>query len=499
MKANQKSARCTTGVAGLDEILRGGLPRHRLYLVQGNSGVGKTTLALQFLLEGVRLGEKTLYFALSETHDEILEVAESHGWSLDNISIFELSAMQQQRAQNAQNTLFHPADIELNTTTEALLKEVDRVKPSRVVFDSLSEMRLLADNPLRYRRQTLAMKQYFVGKNCTVMLLDDRTGMDPSDHQVQSIAHGVITLEKRPVTYGKPRRTITVDKVRGVKYNEGQHDYVIETGGVVVFPRLIATEHPTDFTDEPISSGVKELDSLLGGGLDRGTSTLIIGPAGTGKSSIAFQHAIAAAERGEKSMIFLFDEHVKTITSRAAALGPPIEKYINSGMITICPLDPAEISPGEFAARIRSAVLEDDIRVIVLDSLSGYLQAMPDEKFLMLQLHELLSFLRNQGAVALITMAQHGLVGPMKSPLDATYIADTVIMLRYFESEGRVKKALSVVKKRSGQHEDTIREFRLEPGGIRVGPPMVEFHGVLTGVPTYHGSNESILKHSKEI
>ena len=493
MKANQNVSRCRTGIEGLDEILDGGLPPHRLYLLQGHSGVGKTTAALQFLLEGVRLKEKSLYITLSETHEELMEVANSHGWSLDSLAIFELSAMQQQLAQSAHNTLFHPADVELNTTTQTLLKEIERVKPSRVVFDSLSEMRLLADNALRYRRQILALKQFFIGKRCTVLLLDD-PGMGSVDHQVQSIAHGVITLEKRPVAFGNPRRAITVDKVRGLKYSEGSHDYIIQTGGIRVFPRLIAADYPADFPDEPVSSGVKELDALLGGGLERGTSTLLIGSAGTGKSSIAFQHSITAAERGEKSLIFLFEENFKTITSRTTALGAPIQKHVKSGMIDMRHVDPAEISPGEFAYEIKNAVIERKVRIIIIDSLSGYMQAMPDEKFLMLQLHEMLSFLRQQGTVVILTLAQHGLVGDMHSAIEATYIADTVIMLRYFEVGGRVKKALSVVKKRSGIHEDTLREFRIDQTGMRVGEPLEEFQGVLTGVPTFYGKKEEMLK-----
>lgn len=487
----------TTGVIGLDIILDGGLPRNRLYLVQGDPGVGKTTLALQFLLEGVRAGEKVLYIALSETRDEILAVAESHGWNLDRLEIFELSALEQQLAQTKQNTLFHPSEVELSKTTKMLLDEIERVKPARLVLDSLSELRLLAESPLRYRRQILGLKQFFAPLQCTALLLDDRAGLDLADHQVQSIAHGVVTLEKRVTDYGAPRRTLTVEKLRGLAFQEGSHDYVIKSGGVQVFPRLIAAEHQRDFVDEPISSGLAELDALLGGGLDRGTSTLILGPAGTGKSSIAFQHAIAAAERGEKSLFFLFDESIKTITKRTTALGMNLQKHVESGFIVLQPLDPAGISPGEFSSRIKEAVLEQKVSVVVIDSLGGYLQAMPNEKMLNLQLHELLTFLRQQGVVSIITLAQHGLVGTMKSPVDVTYIADTVVMLRYFEAAGRVKKALSVIKKRSGAHEDTIREFRIDATGLRVGEPLVNFQGVLTGVPTFSGNQQEMLKEQK--
>lgn len=488
---------CATGIAGLDTILGGGLPGNRLYLVQGDPGVGKTTLALQFLLEGVRGHEKVLYIALSETRDEILAVAESHSWNLDDLEIFELSALEQQLAQTKQNTLFHPSELELSKTTKTLLDEIERVMPARLVLDSLSELRLLAENPLRYRRQILALKQFFAPLHCTAIMLDDRAGLEAADLQVQSIAHGVISLEKRITDYGAPRRTLTVDKLRGVAFQEGSHDYIIQTGGVQVFPRLIAAEHQTDFVDEPISSGLTELDALLGGGLDRGTSTLILGPAGTGKSSIAFQHAIAAAERGEKSLFFLFDENVRTITKRTTALGMHLQKHVESGSICLHQLDPAEISPGEFAFRIKHAVLDQKISVIVIDSLGGYLQSMPNEKLLNLQLHELLTFLRQQGVVTIITLAQHGLIGAMESPVDVTYIADTVLLLRYFEADGRVKKAVSVIKKRSGAHEDTIREFRIDATGLRVGAPLTEFHGVLTGVPTFRGGQQDMLKEQK--
>ncbi len=485
---------CATGIAGLDAILGGGLPPNRLYLAQGDPGVGKTTVALQFLLQGVRAGEKALYIALSETREEIQAVADSHGWNLNDLEIFELSALEQQLWQTKQSTLFHPSELELSKTTKMLLDEIERVKPARLVVDSLSELRLLSENPLRYRRQILGLKQFFAPLSCTAVLLDDRSGLEVADLQVQSIAHGVITLEKRITDYGAPRRTLTVDKLRGVAFQEGSHDYLIQTGGVVVFPRLVAAAHHVDFVDESISSGLPELDALLGGGLDRGTSTLIMGPAGTGKTSIAFQHAIAAADRGEKSIFFLFDESINTITKRTTALGMQLQQHVESGRIALQQLDPAAISPGEFGARIRNAVLQEKVSIIVLDSLGGYLQAMPNEKLLNLQLHELLTFLRQQGVVTIITLAQHGLIGAMESPVDVTYIADTVLLLRFFESAGRVKKAVSVIKKRSGAHEDTIREFRIDATGLRVGAPLTDFHGVLTGVPTFRGHQQEMLQ-----
>jgi circadian clock protein KaiC len=490
----KKHKNCCTGIEGLDDILRGGLPENRLYLIQGDPGSGKTTLALQFLLHGVAQGEKCLYITLSETTDELNGVADSHNWSLNSLAIFELSAMEQQVAQSAQNTLFHPSDVELNKTTKALLAEVDKAKPTRLVLDSLSELRLLAENPLRYRRQMLALKQYFAGRNCTVLLLDDQMTSTAADQQVQSIAHGVLTLTKQRVDYGVQRRRVTIDKLRGVKFREGPHDYVIETGGIQVFPRLVAAEHHKTFSDEPISSGIKELDALLGGGLDRGTSNLVLGPAGTGKSAVAHQFAVTAAERGEKCLLFVFDENIKTILRRTTSLGLPLEKYVTEGKVKLRQIDPADVSPGEFAYQIKRAVVEEDVRLVILDSLIGYLQAMADERFLSLQLHELLTFLSQQGVVTIITVTQHGLIGAMQTPIDVTYLADSVILMRFFEAGGEVRKAISVIKKRSGAHEKAIREFMIDQKGVRVGEPLHKFHGVLTGVPTLGEDAPAMMK-----
>jgi circadian clock protein KaiC len=492
-KKLDRSAQSPTGISGLDHVLCGGLPPNRVYLIQGDPGVGKTTLALQFLLEGSRAGEKSLYITLSETKEEILEVANSHGWSLDGMVLFELSAMEQHLARSAQNTLFHPSEIELNKTTQTLLDEIERVQPKRIVIDSLSELRLLSETPLRYRRQVLGLKQFFAGRGCTVLLLDDQTGAHGSDLQVQSLAHGVITLEKKGSEYGTQRRRLRVDKLRGVKYHEGDHDYVIDTGGIRVFPRLVASEHRTEFTGEAISSGIKEFDQLLRGGLDRGTSTLLMGPAGTGKSIIMYQHAITAAKRGEKSLIYVFDENLNTIMRRTKQLGMPLEEGIQSGLIQIQPVDPAELSPGELTYQISEMVKKTRVGMVSIDSLNGYFQAMPDERFLTLQLHELLTFLAQHGVVTILTLAQHGLIGTMQSPVDLTYLSDTVILLRFFEAAGKVRKAISVIKKRSGAHEDTIREIKMDQGGIRVGEPLVEFHGILSGIPTFKGKTDAML------
>lgn len=477
--------RLATGNDGLDSILEGGFPANRLYLVEGDPGTGKTTLALKFLLEGAARGEPVLYVTLSETREEITDVAASHGWSLDGVTLYELVPSEESLKAETQYTIFHPSEVEFGETTTAVLEEVERIQPRRVVFDSLSEMRLLARDPLRYRRQILALKQYFAGRQCTVILLDDRTST-ASDLQVRSIAHGVIELEQLALDYGAERRRMRVVKLRASRYRGGFHDFRIETGGVVVYPRLVAAEHRVAFPHEMITSGVAELDALVGGGLDRGTSTLILGPAGSGKSSIAAQFAAAAAERGERAASFLFDEGVNTYLSRASGLGREMKELVEAGHMSIQQIDPAELSPGEFAHFVRRAVDRDGARVVVIDSLNGYLQAMPDERFLTVQMHELLTYLNQQGVVTLLVLAQHGFMGSnMGTPVDVSYLADTVLMLRFFEARGEVRRAISVVKKRTGYHENTIREMRMSGGGIAVGEPLRDFQGVLTGVPDY--------------
>jgi circadian clock protein KaiC len=473
----------TTGSEGLDHILNGGFSPNRLYLIEGDPGAGKTTLALGYLLQGAHQGEKGLYLTLSETREEINDVAASHGWSLESINIRELVASEEALTPDSQYTMYHPAETELAETTKAMLEEVERVKPNRVVIDSLSELRLLAQNPLRYRRQILALKQFFTGRQCTVLLLDDRTS-DDTDLQVRSIAHGVLSLEQLSPEYGAERRRLRVVKMRGKKYRGGYHDFVIMKGGLDVFPRLVAAEHHQAFVREKAESGLKPLDSLLGGGLDRGTSTLIIGPAGSGKSTIAVQYVVAAAARGEHAAIFAFDESRNTLLTRTAALGIGLEAQIESGRVTVQQIDPAELSPGEFVQIVRRQVERNKCKVIVIDSLNGYLNSMPEERFMTIQLHELLTFLGQHGVTTVLVVAQHGLMGAsMQAPVDVSYLADCVILTRYFEYQGRVKKAISVVKKRSGNHEETIRELKMGPRGISVGEPLEHFHGVLTGVP----------------
>jgi circadian clock protein KaiC len=482
----------SSGSVGLDDILGGGFDADRVYLLEGRPGTGKTTLALQFLLEGVRQGERCLYVTLSESERELRAVVSRHGWTLAGIDVFELVPPETSLDPEQELTLFHPAEMELSETTKSILDRVADVNPKRVVFDSLSEMRLLSQNSLRYRRQILALKNFFAGRRCTVMLLDDLSSSD-HDLQLHSIANGVITLEQLSLDYGAERRRLRVVKMRGMKYRGGYHDFTIETGGLAIYPRLVAAEHHKAFLGEVTSTGSPELDALLGGGLERGTSLLLIGGAGVGKSSIALTYAMAAAGRGEGVAVFAFDEGLGTVFARAEGLGMPLQTHVNSGQICVQQIDPAEMSPGEFAHMVRHSVQQDGVRVVVIDSLNGYMNAMPEERFLVLQMHELLSTLNQLGVVTILVLAQHGLMGPMQTPLDISYLSDAVLMLRYFEAEGRVRRAMSVVKKRSGTHEDAIREFRLTAEGIKVGPPLTEFQGILTGIPNYRGGASPLL------
>ena len=480
------------GVVGLDDILNGGLPSNRVYLIEGEPGTGKTTISLQFLLEGARLGESGLYITLSESKEELEAVAKSHGWSLDGFAVYELVPPADSLRPESQYTIFHPAEIELGETTSAVLEEVERTKPQRVAFDSLSEMRLLARDPLRFRRQILALKQYFAGRHSTVLLLDDKV-YGEQDLQVHSIVHGVISLEHLAVEYGSERRRLRVTKLRGTHFRGGYHDFTIETGGVVTFPRLVAAEHRVAFKRESLTSGIAELDSLLGGGLDRGTSTLILGPAGSGKSTLAAQFAAAGARRGELTAAFVFDELKETFIARAVNTGLDVQSFMNDDLFTVQQIDPAELSPGQFAHTVRDSVDRDNAKIVIIDSLNGYLNAMPDERFLTIQMHELLTYLNQKGVATIMVMAQHGFLGAtMGSPVDVSYLADTVMMLRYFETQGAVRRAISVIKKRSGPHEHTIRELNITAEGIRIGTPLSQFRGVLTGVPVYEGSETKL-------
>jgi circadian clock protein KaiC len=481
---NPISQKCSTGVPGLDDVLGGGLPRNCLHLIEGYPGVGKTTLAMQFLLEGKRLGETCLYVTLSETHQELEAVAASHQWDVSGIEIIELSSIERSAAAGkAPATLFHSADMELTELTRMLTDEVRRIRPSRVVLDSLSEMRLLSQGPLRYRREVLSLKQTLSTLGCTALLLDDRSSDGGGDVQVHSIVHGALTLNVAPLRFGIFRRSLAVTKMRGVRFAEGNHDYVILQGGLRLFPRLIAADHHASFEKRFAVSNNAALDALLGGGLHYGTSNLFMGPAGTGKSTLASVFAHAAAARGERVLYYLFDETRATLCERAADMHIDLVPFIKSGLLVIDQMDPAAISPGELAFNIRAEIEEKKSSVVIIDSLNGYVNSMPDEDFLHLHLHELLTYLNQQGVMTIMILAQAGLVGPMGSPVDISYLADSVVLTRYFEALGTVRKALSIIKKRSGPHENAVRELHMDENGLNLGEPLKEFQGVLTGVP----------------
>lgn len=472
-----------TGIEGFDHILLGGFPRNHVYLLQGDPGVGKTTLGLQFLIEGARNGESALYITLSESKSDLEAVAESHGWDISGVHLYEELVGEESLADD-ETTVFYPAEVELGKTIKAFLTEVDRVKPDRVVLDSLSEIRLLAQSTLRYRKQILALKQFFAGRNITVLFLDDRTA-EVSDMQLQSVPHGVVELERYTPLYGAARRRLQILKMRGLNFRDGYHDFNILTGGIVVYPRLIAAEHRRIVPLEQLASGIPLLDTMLGGGIDRGTSTLVMGPAGAGKSALATQYAIAAAKRGERVSMFLFEESLSSLFNRSESLGMPLHEYVDNGTIAVRQIDPAQLQPGEFAQLVRDAVEKDGTRLLTIDSLNGYLNAVPEERFLLLHLHELLAYLGQNGVATLLVFAQAGLVGQMHVPVDVSYLADCVVLLRYFEAHAKVRKALSIIKKRSGAHETAIRDFILSSRGLEIGDALEGYRGVLTGTPNY--------------
>lgn len=472
----------STGIPGLDDVLHGGWPRERMFLVLGHPGTGKTTLGLQFLLEGRAQGETTLYISLSETEDEVRGVAQSHGWNFDGIHIYDLTAAERVLGLQEEQTMFDPSEVEFRQTSQSILAQVEQLRPTRIVFDSLSELALLARDTLGLRRELLMLKQAFMKWGATVLLLSDTTVPD-ADRQLQSLAHGVLIMEELTPEYGGDRHRLRVQKLRGTRFRGGYHDYIIDTGGLTVYPRLVAAEHWRGFPSEPLCSGLAELDALTGGGLARGSSTLLMGPAGCGKSSLLALYAAAALGQGEKAAVFLFEEGIASFLGRARNIGLPLDEYVESGALKLRQIDPAELSPGQFVHEVRDAVENTGVRYVGIDSLNGYVYAMPQERFLTLHVHELLSYLNQQGVTTVLVLAQHGLVGSMSTPADVTYVADAVLLLRFFEAAGQVRRAISMIKKRGGHHEELIRSFEIQRNGIEVGGPLEDFHGIFTGVP----------------
>lgn len=482
----------STGVPGLDDILVGGLTRERIYLVEGTPGTGKTTLGLGFLLQGAAVGEDGLYVTLAETQVELVAVAESHGWSLDAINLVEMVPVDG-LGEDQEQTLLHPSEVELGETVRDIMAKVDEIRPARVVIDSLSELRLLAQTPVRYRRQILALKHFFASRQCTVLLLDDKSASG-SDLQLQSIAHGVIILEQILAGFGAQRRRLHVVKMRGIRFRGGYHDFQIERGGLRVHPRLVAAEHGNSYDDTPLPTGSEHLDRLLGGGIVPGTATLLSGPAGVGKTTATVQAMVSALKHGHKASYFLFDERLPTLLKRSRSLGMDLAPFIADALLEIRAIDPAELSPGEFVGAVRDAVETFGAKVIVIDSLNAYLQSMPNEQFLVLQMHELLSYLGQKGIVTILILGLHGITADIRSDLDLSYLADTVLQLRYFEAHGEVRQAISVIKTRTARHERTIREFQITEQGLTVGETLREFQGVLTGAPIFSGAEAKLLQ-----
>ena len=481
--------RVSTGIAGLDEILHGGLPPGHLYLIEGESGAGKTTLGLQFLLDGQRRGERLLWVTLSESKRELEQIAASHQWSLDRIEIWNPTHADPAAASDERYTFFSPADVELDEMRNNLFEVIRRHRPDRVIFDPFSDVRHLSRDVLRYRREVLALREFFSEQRSTVLLMQELTRGTPGDLQAEALVHGYLTMHQDSPEYGGQRRRLRVHKMRGMQFREGFHDFAIHTGGIQVYPRLVAAEHYEAHPEESISSGLAALDTLLGGGIDRGSSLLILGAAGVGKSTLAAQYAIAAAERGEKAAFFIFDETERTLRVRTQKIGLRLDHHLAEKKITIRQIDSAEVSPGQLAHAIMSAVNDEGASFVVIDSLSGYVSAMPEERFLSAHLHELLTYLNHRNVVTLLTLAQHGIVGEhVSAPVDISYLADSVLMIRYFEAFGAVRRAISVVKKRSGDHESQVRELHISSAGISVGEPITTFQGVLSGRPTFIGT-----------
>ncbi|WP_427914920.1 ATPase domain-containing protein [Ramlibacter sp. MMS24-I3-19] len=486
--------RVPTGVPGLDHVLAGGLPAGHLYLVEGASGAGKTTLGLQFLMEGARAGEKVLWCTLAETETQLRSAADSHGWDLRGIEIVNVAESGAAGGLlEPEYSFFAPGDVELSDVIQSIVDVAQRVRPQRVVFDPFSDVKLLARDPLRYRRQLLQLREHFAELGATVLLIQEHGLDSPSDPAGEGVVHGIIALYQHAPDYGKPRRRLRVHKLRGVKYREGFHDIAIETGGIVIYPRLVAGEHAVASDRTEVASGIPELDQMMGGGLDRGSSLLVMGPSGAGKSTLCSQYLEAAALRGEHGVVYLFDETRRAFFSRAEGLHMQVGRLVDSGVLDVVQVDPAEFSPGEFAHKVRRAVEQEDARIIVIDSLNGYLTGMPDEKHLAMHMHELLTYLSLRNVVTVLTLNLHGVIGDQPgAPVDVSYLADAAILIRYFEAAGAVRRAISVVKRRCGPHEVLIREMTISPPGVQFGAALSEFHGVLTGQPSWGGPTEQL-------
>ena len=483
MSVSDANSKTATGVKGLDAILAGGLPRGEIHLVQGSAGTGKTTLGLQFLLEAAAAGEKALFITFAQTEAALRKIAASHGWLLDGVDVQELTGADAVH-DKAEQTLFHTADVELGETTDSIFAAIERLQPDRVVFDSVTSLRLLAGEPLRYRRQLLTIRHFFAGRPSTVLFLDS----EHPDPALEDTMHGVIRLERQAPEYGDVHRRLSITKMRSMTFNGGYHNFRIRTGGLDVFPRIRPQETGESVVAGAVTSGVAGLDSLLGGGLEEGTACLVIGPTGTGKTSVSTLYACEAAKQGKRAALFCFDERTETFLTRSEGLGMNVRELVAAGLISIKSVSTAELSPGEFSQLVRSAVEEDNAKVVLMDSLTGYFHSMPQEEALLAQMHDLLAFLSNSGVLSILIVSQHGFIGQgIQGPLDVSYMADTVILLRHFEAAGAVRKAISVIKKRSGPHETTIRELKLASGGIAVGEPIKDFSGVLSGMPTFQG------------
>ncbi len=485
----QEYEKAATSIVGLDEILSGGFPSGELHLVRGGPGTGKTTLSLQFLKDGAEKGQTVLFITLSQTEKTLRKIAASHGWSLEGVQISERRGAGD-REEATEQTIFPTAVVELGETMSALMSEIERVDPDRVVIDAMSQVRQLADTPLRYQRQLLVLRDFLSTRRATVLVVG--SGLEP-DQALEDLVHGTLVLERNAPDYGDVRRSVHIAKMRGLNFHGGNHNFRIRTGGLDVFPRLEPHVDDPDKSDDVVKSGVGELDALLGGGVEKGTACMVVGATGTGKTSVATLYAYSAAKRGDHATIFTFEERRETFLKRSEGLGIDLRPLIDDGLITLRAVRTAELAPTEFTELVRKAVLEDGTKIVMIDSLTGYYHSMPQENALITQMHDLLYFLRQMGVLSFLIVNQQGMVGErIREPLEVSYLADTVILLRHFEARGSVRKAISVLKKRNGPHETTIRELQLSPGKVEVGAPIDDFTGVLSGRPEFVGRKEDL-------